>query len=200
MRELEIPFLYTRMVQQIKQVDVEQTLKILVRAKLLIPCRHKLIKIFNSVKDHENALLKLNMAVVNGDEEGSEFVGSERSMTSTARSRDQRDKRDKTIKSKIQQLEQSTKLSTQLIENLLSERKIFGTRFVFDGMNYLDVVNQELEQIKEIIKIYNTKSVKIDQENALKLLNKIGQKEIILEVGENEEDQDTPQSTTSKII
>ena len=140
------------------------------------------------------------MAVVNGDEEGSEFVGSERSMTSTARSRDQRDKRDKTIKSKIQQLEQSTKLSTQLIENLLSERKIFGTRFVFDGMNYLDVVNQELEQIREIIKIYNTKSVKIDQENALKLLNKIGQKEIILEVGENEEDQDTFQSTTSKII
>ena len=106
-----------------------------------MPCRHKLIKIFNSVKDHENALLKLNMAVVNGDEEGIEFVGSERSMTSTARSRDQRVKRDKTIKSKIQQLEQSTKLSTQLIENLLSERKIFGTRFVFDGMNYLDVVN-----------------------------------------------------------
>lgn len=65
-------------------------------------------------------------------------------------------------------------------------------------MNYLDVVNQELEQIREIIGIYNTKSVKIDQESALKLLNKLGQKEVIPEVGENEEDQETPKTNKSK--
>ena len=34
-----------------------------------MPCRSKLIKIFKSVKDHEQKLLELNTAVMKGDKE-----------------------------------------------------------------------------------------------------------------------------------
>lgn len=67
--ELEIPFLFYRIVNSIYSINIESTLKLLVRAKLLMPCRYKMISIFNAVKDHEVKLLELNQAVMKGDQE-----------------------------------------------------------------------------------------------------------------------------------
>ena len=48
---------------------------------------------------------------------------------------------------------------------------MFGTRFIFDGMDYLEVIHQELSQIKEIIEIFNRKAAKIEQERLAKYLD-----------------------------
>lgn len=57
---------------------------------------------------------------------------------------------------------------TSLIKKLLQERKVFGTQFIFDGMNYLEVIHTELGQIKDIISTYQQKVEKLQQERALK--------------------------------
>jgi len=44
------------------------------------------------------------------------------------------------MKEKVEALEISTTKVTSLITKLLSERKIFGTKFVFDGIDYLATI------------------------------------------------------------
>lgn len=132
MEEMQIPFLFYRIVNQLNAITIESTLKLLVRGKLLLPCRYKLIKIFKAVKDHEQKLQELNNAVMKGDQE-LELDDDDLKQSQT-------EKRNRMIKTKISELEHSTKLVTSLIDRLLEERKIFGTRFIFDGMDYLEVI------------------------------------------------------------
>lgn len=67
--ELQLHYLLFKIGSQILQIDAESVLKILVRIKVLMPCREKLIKIFQSIAAHEKKLLDLNMAVMQGSEE-----------------------------------------------------------------------------------------------------------------------------------
>ena len=47
------------------------------------------------------------------------------------------------IKEKVQALNKSTEKVTSLITKLLAERKIFGTKFLFDGIDYLATIERE---------------------------------------------------------
>ena len=83
-------------------MTIESTLKLLVRAKLLLPCRSKLIKIFNSVKDHESKLMELNQAVMKGDQE------LQIECDDAIKQKQLKEKRNRTIKTKISELDHST--------------------------------------------------------------------------------------------
>lgn len=104
MDELALQFLFYRVVSQLTAVNIETTLKILVRAKLLMPARYKLIKVFNAVKDHEKKLLELNHAVMKGDQELESVPDSDDSRFAS----EKKEKRNRMIKNKIGELEAST--------------------------------------------------------------------------------------------
>ena len=47
--ELDIDYLFTRLIDQVKAIDAKECLKLLVRSKLMFSCREKLLKIFEGI-------------------------------------------------------------------------------------------------------------------------------------------------------
>ena len=94
--------------------------------------RDKLVAIFQAINNRESDLKELNYAVLKKEKKGSRI-----------------------LKTKIRNLEKSTKLVTNLIQKLLQERKIFGTKFIFDEMDYLEIIKDELSKLSRILVDFN---------------------------------------------
>ena len=94
--------------------------------------RDKLVAIFQAINNRESDLKELNYAVLKKVKKGSRI-----------------------LKTKIRNLEKSTKLVTNLIQKLLQERKIFGTKFIFDEMDYLEIIKDELSKLSRILVDFN---------------------------------------------
>jgi len=77
------------------------------------------------------------------------------------------EKRGRMIKTKVAELEYTTKLATSLIERLLNERKIFGTKFIYDGIDYLATIQQEQKMITGISMSVGKRMEKVNHEKAL---------------------------------
>ena len=96
MEELSIEYMFTRILNSLYTVDAQETLKILVRLKLLLNYRGKLVKIFKAIEVRERDLKNLNYAVVKGDEDS---LGD--GLDDPIQQKTNQDKRNKTIHTKI---------------------------------------------------------------------------------------------------
>ena len=96
MEELSIEYMFTRILNSLYTVDAQETLKILVRLKLILNYREKLVKIFKAIEVRERDLKNLNYAVVKGDEDS---LGD--GLDDPIQQKTNQDKRNKTIHTKI---------------------------------------------------------------------------------------------------
>ena len=174
MDELCIPFLFQRIINAVYKIDYQETIKILVRVKLMFLCRSKLIKIFQAVDDREQKLQNLNHVVKWGENAQTKSMDD-------ASLLEIQEKKTRMIKTKISELDQSTKLVTELITKLLTERKIFGTKFIYDGIDYLATIKQEQIMITGTIAGLGNKMQKLRQNHVMKDFKKVDQKEVIME-------------------
>ena len=66
MEELMIGHLYDRIALKIVEISPENSLKILVRIKLMLQCRTDIINILNIIEEREKTLKDLNYFVIQG--------------------------------------------------------------------------------------------------------------------------------------
>ena len=58
------------------------------------------------------------------------------------------------LKEKIDELSEVTERIVAKIRELLGTRKIFGTLFIYEGMDYIKVVLNEMRQLRTILSMY----------------------------------------------
>jgi hypothetical protein len=66
------------------------------------------------------------------------------------------------LKNRVKELSEITVLFVSKVREFLSLRKIFGSIFIYDGMDYLKVVVNEIRQIKDIMTMFGFDSDEID--------------------------------------
>lgn len=52
------------------------------------------------------------------------------------------------MKDKIKELNDITNLFVSKVRDLINVKRIFGTHFIYDGMDYIKVVINEMKQLK----------------------------------------------------
>lgn len=55
------------------------------------------------------------------------------------------------MKEKVRELNEITNSFVNKVKDLINIRKIFGKTFIYDGMDYLKIVLNEMRQIKQIL-------------------------------------------------
>ena len=146
---------------------------------MLFICRKKLVKIFQAVDDREQKLQNLDNAVKSCEKAQNQNLQADEA----AHQQKVEQRRTRMIKTKIGELEESTAYVTALITKLLNDRKIFGTKFIYNGIDYLLTISQEQKMLSGHI---------ADLENNIQMvknLKKLKYTGVILE--EAEENGDT---------
>lgn len=58
------------------------------------------------------------------------------------------------MKTKVRELSDLTDLFVSKVREVMGARKIFGRIFVYDGMDYIKVVSNEMNQLRAILTMY----------------------------------------------
>jgi hypothetical protein len=65
-----------------------------------------------------------------------------------------KEKREKEVKERVAELSTLTDSLITRVRELLGNKRLFGYAFVYDGMDYIKVVTQEMRQLKSIIEVH----------------------------------------------
>ena len=65
--------------------------------------------------------------------------------------------REKEVRERVAELNTLTDSLITRVRELLGNKRLFGYAFVYDGMDYVKVVNQEMRQLKSIIEVHSSK-------------------------------------------
>ena len=65
-----------------------------------------------------------------------------------------KEEREDILRERIKELNEITELFISKVRQLYTQRKIFGKTFVYDGMDYIKVVINEMRQLKTILNMY----------------------------------------------
>jgi hypothetical protein len=65
-----------------------------------------------------------------------------------------KEKREKEVKDRVAELNTLTDSLITRVRELLGNKRLFGYAFVYDGMDYIKVVTQEMRQLKSIIEVH----------------------------------------------
>ena len=151
--ELMLTYFFQQLVNSIREVNQENTLKVLVRCNVLLYHREHLLSIFQLIEDREVILKTLRMP-----------LKSDKTVSDTKdRSQWQAIRTDKEneIRAKVIKLKYLTEQVIMSIVDLIRDKRIFGNVFIFKGMNYLKVAQKEMIQVEKIMVMFG---VKINQQ------------------------------------
>ena len=65
-----------------------------------------------------------------------------------------KEEKEEVLKEKVQDLNDLTNLFVEKVRDLQNQRKVYGTQFIYDGMDYLKVVADEMKQLSEILRLF----------------------------------------------
>jgi hypothetical protein len=65
--------------------------------------------------------------------------------------------REKEVRERVAELNTLTDSLITRVRELLGNKRLFGYAFVYDGMDYVKVVTQEMRQLKSIIEVHSSK-------------------------------------------
>ena len=68
-----------------------------------------------------------------------------------------KEQREKEVKDRVGELNTLTDSLVTRVRELLGNKRLFGYAFVYDGMDYIKVVTQEMRQLKSIIEVHTKK-------------------------------------------
>lgn len=126
MEELMLGHVFDKVILKIIDITPEQTMKILVRCKLMIIQRRNVVNIIQTIEKREILLRELNVFVI------------------SAKTAEQRLKTNEILREMVLNLNKYTYDLLDKVRLFLNEKKIFGKMFIYDGMDYMKVVVNEM--------------------------------------------------------
>eukprot|EP00347_Sterkiella_histriomuscorum_P005683 403355663 len=209
MDELSIGYLYDRISMKIVDISPDNTMKILLRCRMMFSYRSQIVNILQIIDIRETKLKELNYLVIKGDQvQAYQDVNASQSSfkthitksqndqtkqttksvamrsqknTSTIKSSMeniklqpksnpsnnnftqllkmrsslmQKEEREDLIKEKVKELSDITDLFVSKVRDLIQIKRIFGNVFIYDGMDYIKVVINEMKQLKQILLMF----------------------------------------------
>jgi hypothetical protein len=58
------------------------------------------------------------------------------------------------IKEKLRELNDITNNFISKVRDLLNVKRIFGNRFIYDGMDYINIVTNEMRQLTNVLNMF----------------------------------------------
>jgi hypothetical protein len=65
-----------------------------------------------------------------------------------------KEEREDLIKEKLRELNDITNNFISKVRDLLTVKRIFGNRFIYDGMDYINVVTNEMRQLTNVLNMF----------------------------------------------